>query len=69
VPCMGLSESSATYPSPRPLRAARAIVKAMAYKPVGSIDELVRGEPTEEQTFEDLRQVGDCYATSVRPVR
>lgn len=45
---------------PEALRAARAIVKAMAYKPVGSIDELVKGELLEEQDLsEDLRQVGD----------
>jgi energy-coupling factor transporter ATP-binding protein EcfA2 len=47
-------------PEGEALRAARAIVKAMAYKPVGSIDDLVKGELLDEQDLsEDLRKVGD----------
>jgi energy-coupling factor transporter ATP-binding protein EcfA2 len=42
------------------LRAARAVVKAMAYKPVGSIDDLVKSELLEEHDLsDDLRKVGD----------
>lgn len=56
----GAFRGQAHVSEPEALRAARAIVKAMAYKPVGSIDELVKGELLEEQDLsEDLRQVGD----------
>ena len=56
----GAFRGQAHVSEPEALRAARAIVKAMAYKPVGSIDELVKGELLEEQDLsDDLRQVGD----------
>jgi energy-coupling factor transporter ATP-binding protein EcfA2 len=42
------------------IRAARALVKAIAYKPAGSIDTLVRDELLEEDDIsEDLKKVGE----------
>ena len=42
------------------VRAARALVKAIAYKPAGSIDTLVREELLEEDDIsEDLKKVGE----------